>query len=153
VDIFNVAYFNLMLGRATEAVSLFAKAKERATADDPAFLRELHYHTGVANLRIGENGAAAASLKEAYGFAQRTRDARKVISSADGLATIAAAAGDKANASKWLEEAIKVAESAVLTPADVEHYRAAGADAVLVGEALVTGDPVATLRAFLGENA
>lgn len=50
-------------------------------------------------------------------------------------------------------DAIKVAESAVLTPADVAHYRAAGADAVLVGEALVTGDPVATLRAFLGENA
>ncbi|MFT4212092.1 MAG: indole-3-glycerol phosphate synthase TrpC [Microbacterium sp.] len=49
--------------------------------------------------------------------------------------------------------AIKVAESAVLTPADVAHYRAAGADAVLVGEALVTGDPVATLRAFLGGQA
>ncbi len=48
--------------------------------------------------------------------------------------------------------AIKVAESAVLTPADVAHYRAAGADAVLVGEALVTGDPVATLRAFRGET-
>jgi indole-3-glycerol phosphate synthase len=45
--------------------------------------------------------------------------------------------------------AIKVAESAVLAPADVAHYRAAGADAVLVGEALVTGDPVATLAAFL----
>ncbi len=47
-------------------------------------------------------------------------------------------------------DAIKVAESAVLAPADVAHYRAAGADAVLVGEALVTGDPVATLKAFLG---
>jgi len=45
--------------------------------------------------------------------------------------------------------AVKVAESAVLTPADVAHYRAAGADAVLIGEALVTGDPVATLRSFL----
>jgi indole-3-glycerol phosphate synthase len=45
--------------------------------------------------------------------------------------------------------ATKVAESAVLAPADVAHYRAAGADAVLVGEALVTGDPVATLRSFL----
>lgn len=50
-------------------------------------------------------------------------------------------------------DAVKVAESAVLTPADVAHYRAAGADAVLVGEALVTGDPVATLRAFLGASA
>lgn len=44
---------------------------------------------------------------------------------------------------------IRVAESAVKTPADVAHYRAAGADVVLVGEALVTGDPVATLREFL----
>ena len=34
-------------------------------------------------------------------------------------------------------------------PADVTHYRAAGADVVLIGEALVTGDPVATLESFL----
>ncbi|HWI31554.1 MAG TPA: indole-3-glycerol phosphate synthase TrpC, partial [Microbacterium sp.] len=46
-------------------------------------------------------------------------------------------------------DAIKIAESAVLHPDDVAHYRRAGADVVLVGEALVTGDPVATLRAFL----
>lgn len=44
---------------------------------------------------------------------------------------------------------IRVAESAVLSVADVAHYRAAGADVVLVGEALVTGDPIANLRAFL----
>ena len=46
-------------------------------------------------------------------------------------------------------DAIAVAESAVLAPADVAHYRAAGADVVLIGEALVTGDPVATLTTFL----
>ncbi|WP_350349814.1 indole-3-glycerol phosphate synthase TrpC [Agromyces sp. G08B096] len=45
--------------------------------------------------------------------------------------------------------AIRVAESAVLSPDDVAHYRRAGADAVLVGEALVTGDPIANLSAFL----
>ncbi|WP_166871915.1 MULTISPECIES: indole-3-glycerol phosphate synthase TrpC [unclassified Salinibacterium] len=45
----------------------------------------------------------------------------------------------------------RVAESAVMAAADVAHYRAAGADVVLVGEALVTqGDPVATLTEFLG---
>jgi indole-3-glycerol phosphate synthase len=45
---------------------------------------------------------------------------------------------------------IRVAESAVKTSADVAHYRRAGADVVLVGEALVTnGDPVSTLREFL----
>ncbi|GAA3902522.1 indole-3-glycerol phosphate synthase TrpC [Microbacterium invictum] len=45
--------------------------------------------------------------------------------------------------------AVKIAESAVLAPADVAHYRAAGADVVLIGEALVTSDPVTTLQSFL----
>jgi indole-3-glycerol phosphate synthase len=45
---------------------------------------------------------------------------------------------------------VRIAESAVTSPADVAHYRAAGADVVLIGEALVTGDdPVATLESFL----
>jgi indole-3-glycerol phosphate synthase len=44
---------------------------------------------------------------------------------------------------------IKVAESAVRDAEDVAHYRAAGADVVLVGEALVTSDPAATLTSFL----
>ena len=44
---------------------------------------------------------------------------------------------------------VRIAESAVSTLADVEHYRRAGADVVLVGEALVTGgDPIATLNAY-----
>ncbi len=44
---------------------------------------------------------------------------------------------------------IKVAESAVRTADDVIHYRAAGADVVLVGEALVINDPAQMLRSFL----
>ncbi|MGO2847233.1 MAG: indole-3-glycerol phosphate synthase TrpC, partial [Microbacterium gubbeenense] len=37
----------------------------------------------------------------------------------------------------------------VAVPDDVVHYRTGGADVVLIGEALVTGDPVATLSAFI----
>ncbi|MBN9606968.1 MAG: indole-3-glycerol phosphate synthase TrpC [Actinomycetales bacterium] len=49
---------------------------------------------------------------------------------------------------------IRVAESAVLEPEDVTHYRRAGADAVLIGEALVRGDdPVATLESFLAAGS
>ncbi|WP_156761832.1 indole-3-glycerol phosphate synthase TrpC [Microbacterium karelineae] len=44
---------------------------------------------------------------------------------------------------------IRVAESAVSTPDDVVRYRRDGADAVLIGEALVTGDPVRSLEAFI----
>lgn len=47
------------------------------------------------------------------------------------------------------EGVIRVAESAVRSAEDVAHYRRAGADVVLVGEALVTGgDPGAALREF-----
>ncbi|GAA2839318.1 indole-3-glycerol phosphate synthase [Leucobacter komagatae] len=44
---------------------------------------------------------------------------------------------------------IRVAESAVLGVDDVVRYREAGADAILVGEALVKSDPIATLASFL----
>ena len=47
------------------------------------------------------------------------------------------------------EETIKVAESAVRTSTDVRHYREAGADVVLVGEALVTGDPATLIAEFI----
>jgi len=43
-------------------------------------------------------------------------------------------------AGKLPSDAVRIAESSVKTVADVQRYRAAGADAVLVGEALVTGD-------------
>lgn len=46
------------------------------------------------------------------------------------------------------DDAVKVAESAVRTVADVESYASAGADVVLVGEALVTGDAAKLLREF-----
>jgi indole-3-glycerol phosphate synthase len=48
---------------------------------------------------------------------------------------------------------VRIAESAVKTADDVAHYRRAGADVVLVGEALVTGDPVRTLSEFLDVRA
>ncbi len=48
---------------------------------------------------------------------------------------------------------VRIAESAVKTADDVAHYRRSGADVVLVGEALVTGDPVRTLSEFLDIRA
>lgn len=49
-------------------------------------------------------------------------------------------------------DVIKVAESAVRNADDVRHYAEAGADVVLVGEALVTNDPSAMLKSFLEIN-
>ena len=49
-------------------------------------------------------------------------------------------------------DGIKVAESAVRQAQDVQHYRAAGADVVLVGEALVINDPAEMLQSFLAND-
>lgn len=49
-------------------------------------------------------------------------------------------------------DTIKVAESAVRNADDVRHYRTAGADVVLVGEALVTNNPAEMLKSFLGTS-
>lgn len=46
-------------------------------------------------------------------------------------------------------DAIKVAESSVKTVLDVKRYRDAGADVVLVGEALVTGNPETLIPEFV----
>jgi len=46
------------------------------------------------------------------------------------------------------KEAVKVAESAVRGVKDVADYAQAGADCVLVGEALVTGDPQTLIQSF-----
>lgn len=47
------------------------------------------------------------------------------------------------------EGSIKVAESAVRNQQDVRDYRNSGADVVLVGEALVTGEPTTLIKSFL----
>lgn len=47
------------------------------------------------------------------------------------------------------DDAVKVAESAVRGVTDVGAYAAAGADSVLVGEALVTGDAASLISSFI----
>ncbi|GGO69566.1 indole-3-glycerol phosphate synthase TrpC [Nocardioides deserti] len=52
------------------------------------------------------------------------------------------------------EDRVKVAESGIFSPADVERFVGEGARAVLVGEALVKdGDPQAAVRAMTGVGA
>jgi len=49
---------------------------------------------------------------------------------------------------KLPSDCVKIAESSVKQLADVERYRSAGADCVLVGEALVSGDWATLIPAF-----
>lgn len=111
MDIFNVAYFQLMLNRPTEAASLLAKARERAPADDANFLRELYFHSGVASMRIGEKAQAVGHFQVAVKHAQATREFRKLVSANEHLATLAIEGGDKAAGAKHLQAAIAAAEA------------------------------------------
>ena len=111
LDVYNIGYFNLMLGRPTEAISMFGKARERATQDDVNFLRELHFHSGMAYLQIGEKTNATSSLKEALGHARNTKDWRKVMQASEQLSGLEMDRGDKGAAANFLQEAIKAAEA------------------------------------------
>lgn len=109
-DIFNVGYFNLLLGRPSEAASLFQKALDRAPTNEPPFLRDLHFHFGFASLRIGERSKAEASLQTAVKHAGATKDHRKVMEANEALAGLAHERGDKATAARLFQAALDAAD-------------------------------------------
>lgn len=110
LDIYNVGYFNLALNRPTEAISLFSKARERAGSDDPRFLKDLHFNTGLAYLRIGEKQNAAGALAAAVPHARNTKDWRRLMEANEHLADIEMSKGDKGAAARLLHEAINAAD-------------------------------------------
>lgn len=109
-DIFNVGYFNLLLNRPTEAISLFTKARDRAPANEPAFSRDLHFHMGMAYLRIGEKNSAQDNLVHAAQHSRTTKDWRKLMEASEALGGIAIERGDKGLAQKMLQAALDAAE-------------------------------------------
>ncbi|HNH47232.1 MAG TPA: hypothetical protein PKY30_09345, partial [Myxococcota bacterium] len=109
-DIFQVGFYNLQLGRPTEAISLFGKAKERTGSDNPGLLRELAFHTGVAALQIGEKGTAASALRDAANLARQTKEWRRAVQALENLAVVDVQRGDKTAAKKHLEEALQAAD-------------------------------------------
>lgn len=109
-DIFRVGFFNLRLGRPTEAVSLFNKAKERAGQDNPVFLKELSFNLGIAYTQIGERGSASLALRDALNLGKQVKDWRRVMQAAEQMAALDMQRGDKAAAKRLLEEALNAAE-------------------------------------------
>lgn len=111
VDLYNVAFFQLQLGRPTEALSLLNKARERAPADDANFSRELSFHIGLCTSQIGERSTAIAAFQHALTLARQTKEVRRLIQTAEHLANLEMARNDKVAAAKYLQEALNVAEA------------------------------------------
>jgi len=111
IDIYNLGFFNLMMGHATEAVTLFRKARQGADATNTGFQKELLFNLGSALKQIGEVGQAEEVLESALAPATQTKDWRKVMAAHEQLADIAQGKGDGSGAHRHLEEALKAANS------------------------------------------
>ena len=108
-----------------------------AALDQPT-LAELHElitsarHDGARRDALGRRGRAARSTSAPASSASTPATSRTFELDRDLFGRLA---------DRIPSGVIRVAESAVKSAADVAHYRAAGADVVLVGEALVTRRP------------
>jgi len=111
VDLYNMGFFNLMLGRATEAVSLFRQSRAGADAAEPGFNKELLFNMGNALLQIGEKGQAEETLKASLEPATAAKDWRKVMAANQQLATLAEERGENDRARALLEAALRAADA------------------------------------------
>lgn len=112
MDVFNVAFFQLQLGRNTEAHALLGKARAMVSeSDDANFRRELHLQFGVAALRIGEQQQAIDGYTKAVALAQTTKAWPRLIEAAEALADLHMARGQKAEAAKLLQQAMQAADA------------------------------------------
>ena len=113
VDIYNVAYYNLALGRNTEAASLFGKARERSSGMDARFLKDLSFNAGVAYSKIGERNHAEGAFGESMNHARATKDVKRFVEASENLAGLVSSR-DKGAATKLLQEALAAADQAGL---------------------------------------
>ena len=112
MDVFNVAFFQLQLGRNTEAHALLGKARAMVSdSDDANFRRELHLQFGVAALRIGEQQQAIDGYGKAVTLAQATKAWPRLIEAAEALADLHVLRGQKPEAAKLLTQALQACEA------------------------------------------
>ena len=112
MDVFNVAFFQLQLGRNTEAHALLGKARAMVSeTDDANFRRELNLQFGVASARIGEQNQAVDGFTRAVQLAQATKAWPRLVEAAEALSDIYVARGQKAAAATVLQQAVAAAEA------------------------------------------
>lgn len=115
----------------------------------PSRYRELLHFAHQIGLQVLTETHSAAEIEVAAGAGAEiiginTRDLNTFETDIDLFAQLAATLP---------RDVIKVAESSVRTVQDVIDYRAAGADCVLIGEALVRGDAEKLLAEFTSVGA
>jgi len=110
IDLYNLGFFNLMLGRSKEAVSLFRQSRKGADAANPAFQKELLYNLGTALMKENEVQEAEVVFKAAINPATQVKDWRKLAGAQQQLAGIAGERGERDAARALLYKAMEAAE-------------------------------------------
>jgi tetratricopeptide (TPR) repeat protein len=117
VDLYNLGFFNLMLGRSKEAVKLFQESRKGADAANPAFQKELLYNLATALMKENDVAAAEDAFKAAAGAAEAIGDLRKLASAHQQLGLIAGKRGDTEVARHELNAALAAASQGDLAEA------------------------------------
>ena len=117
IDLYNLGFFNLMLGKSKEAVKLFQESRKGADASNPAFQKELLYNLATALMKENDVAAAEDVFKAAAGAAEATQDFRKLASAHQQLGLIAGKRGDKDSARTELNAALAAANEGKLNEA------------------------------------
>ncbi len=114
IDLYNLGFFNLMLGRSKEAVSLFKQSRKGADAANPAFQKELLYNLATALMKENEVQEAEAAFQATLNPATQVKDWRKLAGAQQQLAGIAGNRGDTDSARALLYKAMEAAEQGEL---------------------------------------
>jgi tetratricopeptide (TPR) repeat protein len=117
IDLYNLGFFNLMLGRSKEAVKLFQESRKGANAANPAFQKELLYNLATALMKENDVAAAEDVFKDAVGAAEASNDFRKLASAHQQLAVLADKRGDKDAARTEVDAALAAADEGKLKDA------------------------------------
>ncbi len=111
IDLYNLGFFNLMLGRDKEAVSLFRQSRKGSDPANVGFQKELLYNLGAALLKVDEVQEAEEAFKAAIQPAEQVKDFRKLAGAQQQLAGIAGKRGDNDTARALLYKAMEAAEA------------------------------------------
>jgi tetratricopeptide (TPR) repeat protein len=115
IDLYNVGFFQLMLGNPQDALVMFRQSKNMANLSrDVLFTKELLFNTGLAAARSGDMDAALETFDAALPAVRQAKDHAKLAATCEQLANLVVEKGDKIRAVALLEEGISAAEQANL---------------------------------------
>ncbi|MEE2750166.1 MAG: hypothetical protein VX519_01945 [Myxococcota bacterium] len=115
IDLYNVGFFQLMLGQDDQALESFRQSRSNANLQqDVHFAKELLFNTGIAASRSGQSEAAQEAFHAALPAARHSEDHAKLAATCQQLADIYVDKGESERARELLTEGIQAADKASL---------------------------------------